>query len=80
MKSRRINILGFMNRVNDLFYYPVVGRVNSQTVIDVFDDFAEQMTVPKYSSNDRYTVVMMDNASIHTSKHFRERLDDWMTG
>ncbi len=66
-----------MNRSNDLFYYPVIGMVNSQTVINVFNDFAEQMAAPKYSSGDRYTVVMVDNASIHTSRLFREELADW---
>lgn len=78
VKSKRVNVLGFMNRGNHLFYYPVTGKVNSQTVIDVFDNFAEHMAAPEYSSGNRYTVVMIDNASIHTSKQFRERLDDWM--
>ena len=66
-----------MNRNNDLFYYPVEGMVDSQTVINVFNDFAEQMADPKYSSGDRYTVVMVDNASIHTSRLFRDELIDW---
>ena len=66
-----------MNRSNDLFYYPVEGMVDSQTVINVFNDFAEQMADPKYSSGDRYTVVMVDNASIHTSRLFRDKLIDW---
>ena len=77
VKSKRINMLGFMNRSNDLFYYPVEGMVDSQTVINVFNDFAEQMADPKYSSGDRYTVVMVDNASIHTSRLFRDKLIDW---
>ena len=51
--------------------------VDSQTVINVFNDFAEQMADPKYSSGDRYTVVMVDNASIHTSRLFRDKLIDW---
>ena len=67
-----------MNRSCELFHYPVVGSVNSDTVISVFDDFAEKMADDKYSSNDRYTVVMVDNASIHTSKKFRERIADWI--
>ncbi len=78
VKSKRINVLGFMNRANDLFYYPIIGKVNSQTVIDVFENFADHMASPRYSSDDRYTVVMIDNASIHTSKQFREKLDDWI--
>ncbi len=78
VKSKRINVLGFMNRSCELFHYPVVGSVNSDTVIAAFDDFAEKMADEKYSSNDRYTVVMVDNASIHTSKKFCARIDDWM--
>ena len=67
-----------MNRSCELFHYPVAGSVNSDTVIAAFDDFAEQMEDEKYSSNDRYTVVMVDNASIHTSKKFRARIADWI--
>ena len=78
VKSKRINVLGFMNRANDLFYYPVIGSVNSETVIEAFEDFATKMGDSKYSSNDRYTVVMVDNASIHTSQKFREKIADWM--
>ena len=78
VKSRRVNVLGFMNRSNDLFYYPVIGSVTGNTVIEVFDDFAEKMQDPKYSSNERYTLVIVDNASMHTCQKFRDRLDDWM--
>ena len=76
--SQRINVLGFMNRDNDLFYYPVNGSVTGDEVIRVFEDFAEKVQDPKYSSGDRYTLVVVDNASIHTCKKFREKLDDWM--
>ena len=78
VKSRRVNILGFMNRSNDLFYYPVIGSVTGDTVIEVFDDFVEKMQDPKYSSNERYTLVIVDNASMHTYQKFQDRLDDWM--
>ena len=79
VKSRRINVLGFMNRDNDLFYYPVVGSVTGDEVVRVFDDFAEKMQDQKYSANDRYTLVVVDNASIHTCKKFKEKLYNWMT-
>ena len=78
VKSRRVNILGFMNRSNDLFYYPVIGSVTGDTVIEVFDDFAEKMQDPKYSSNERYTLVIVDSASMHTCQKFQDQLDDWM--
>ena len=77
VKSSRINVLGFMNRDNDLFYSTVIGSVSTDVVIGIFDDFAEKMQDQKYSSNGRYTVVMIDNASIHTCKKFRDKLMDW---
>ena len=78
VKSKRINVLGFMNRANDLFYYPVTGCVDSDTVIEVFEDFAAKMEAPEYSSNDLYTVVFIDNASIHTSHKFKAKGAGWM--
>ena len=69
-----------MNRDNDLFYSAVIGSVSTDEVIRIFDDFAEKMQDQKYSSNDRYTVVMIDNASIHTCKKFRDKLIDWWIG
>lgn len=77
VKSSRINVLGFMNRDNDLFYSTVIGSVSTDVVIAIFDDFAEKIQDQKYSSNGRYTVVMIDNASIHTCKKFRDKLMDW---
>ena len=43
VKGKRINVLGFMNRANDLFYYPVAGSVDSDTVLESFEDFATKM-------------------------------------
>ncbi|MGO0305073.1 transposase [Endozoicomonas acroporae] len=37
-----------------------------------------KMEESKHSSNDRYTIVMVDNASIHTSHKFKEKIADWM--
>lgn len=66
-----------MNRDNDLFYSAVIGSVSTDVVIGIFDDFAEKIQDQKYSSNGRYTVVIIDNASIHTCKKFRDKLMDW---
>jgi transposase len=38
-------------------------------VIDFFDDFAKQIK--------KTTVVILDNASIHTSKLFKEQIHKW---
>lgn len=75
--SQRKNVLGFMNRDNDLFYYSVKGSVTKNEVIRVFEDFAEQMQNSKYGAGDRYTLVVVDNASIHRCK-LREKLNNWM--
>ena len=40
-KSKRLNILGFMNRNHDLEAYCVEGTVNSQVVIACIDDFCK---------------------------------------
>ena len=76
-KSKRINVLGFMNKANDLFSYSTTERVNSQKVIEVFDDFAEKMKLPKFGFGKRYTLVIVDNAKIHTSAAFKNRLESW---
>ena len=59
-----------MNRANDLFYYPVIGSVNSETVIEAFEDFATKMGDSKYSSNDRYTLMLR---TCHLSKLLERR-------
>lgn len=45
------------------------GYVTSETVIEVFDDYCQTLTGT--------TVVVLDNASCHTSGAFEARLDDW---
>jgi len=44
-------------------------KVDTQVVIDVFDNFAKQIT--------KTTICVLDNASIHTSKTFKEKIDEW---
>ncbi len=69
-KSKRINVLAFMNRNNDLFPFIVDGAVNSAVVIACFDSFVE--TIKKK------TVVFMDNAPIHKSKEFIQNIRRWV--
>ena len=68
-RCKRLNILGFMNRKNNLYYETVDGWVNSDRVIACFDNFAKELK--------KETVVVVDNASIHTSKKFRARQTKW---
>lgn len=68
-RGRRVNMLAFLNRANDLFAQTVVGRVDSQVVIACFDAFALTLVRP--------TIVVLDNAKIHRSLAFKEKALDW---
>lgn len=68
--AKRINVLGFLSKNGTLKSYIADGRVNSDKVIEVFDDFANSLSKP--------TVVVLDNASYHKSKKFKANLFRWM--
>lgn len=68
-KSGRINVLGFMNRNNDLHPYMFEESVHTDVVISCVDLFCDTIV--------KKTVVVMDNASIHRSDEFEDRLPDW---
>jgi transposase len=68
-RSKRLNVLGFMNRQNDLQAYSIEGNVNSDIVIDCIDQFCQTVT--------KWTVIVMDNAGIHKSKGFEAQEEVW---
>ncbi len=70
-KSDRINVLGFMNRRNDLQTYMFDQSIRTDVVIACVDLFCESIV--------KKTVVVMDNASIHRSDEFEDRLLEWET-
>jgi len=68
-KSKRLNVLGFIDRDCHFESYVFEGSVTSEVVIACFDKFAEKIT--------KKTVVLIDNASMHTSKAFLENIEKW---
>ena len=58
-----------MNKRHAWDAYTCEGTVESEVVIGCFDQFCEAMQGP--------TVVVMDNASIHTSETFQEEIPKW---
>lgn len=68
-RSKRLNILGFYTRDNKFEATTLEGWVDSELVIASFDRFCEKIA--------KETVVIVDNASIHTSHAFQARLADW---
>lgn len=61
-KGKFLNVVGFMNRKNNLFFEVLETRFNSEKLIDFVDRFVEQTT--------KKTVVILDNSPIHKSKKF----------
>ncbi len=68
-RSKRLNVLGFLNRENELTAYTFEGSVNSDVVIACIDEFSKTITIP--------TVLVIDNATIHTSDAFIHRIPFW---
>src|SRR5499426_3242709 len=68
-KYGRMNVLGFMNRKNDLHPFIFEQSVHTGVVIACFEEFSKTLK--------KKTVVVMDNASVHTSEEFEECLAKW---
>jgi transposase len=69
-KSRRLNVLGFMNRLNESVPYVFEGAIDSEVVIKCFDDFSNKI--------EKTTVVLVDNSPLHTSINFDEKTKEWL--
>jgi len=58
-----------MNKNLELDYEIIVGKVNSETIINFLDKFSNDLK--------RITVVVLDQASIHTSDSIINKLKEW---
>jgi transposase len=67
--SKRANILGAMNRQNELYYEIHIGKIDSEVVISFLDNLANHIK--------KTTIVLMDQASIHTSDKVLAKLPEW---
>ena len=68
-KSKRLNVLGFVNRDCEFQSFVFEGTVNSSIVTACIDEFSHQIKKP--------TTLIIDNASTHTSNEFNEKLQQW---
>ncbi len=73
-----MNVLGFLNRSNDLFFHTSEQLVTTDTVVNAFDAFVETYA-GKYEETKVPCLVVLDNASIHNSGvfKFKKKLADW---
>ena len=69
IRSRRLNVLGFMNRQNELQAHSLEGMGNSNIEIDCIDQFCQTVT--------KWTVIVRDNADILNRKDFESQQESW---
>lgn len=68
-KSKRLNVLGFVNRDCEFDSFVFEGTVNTSVVVACIDAFSKKIKMP--------TVLVIDNASTHTSNEFKENIKRW---
>ena len=68
-KSKRLNVLGFVNRDCRFNSFVFEDSITSSVVVSCFDWFANQIK--------KQTVVVIDNAPIHTSDEFNSHIEEW---
>lgn len=68
-RSRRLNVLGIMNKSNHLETYISEESINSDVVIACIDSFFPTVNKP--------TVIVVDQSSIHTCDAIRDKIEEW---
>ena len=68
-RSRQLNVLGFLSLAGLLTSFTIAGTIDTEVVVTCFEAFSKQIK--------RLTVVVIDNASAHTSKRFAECAAQW---
>lgn len=68
-KGKRLNVLGFFTRDNDLTPFCVETTMTAEIVVGCFDAFSETIT--------KKTVVIIDKAPIHTSQALLKKIPAW---
>jgi transposase len=67
--SQRVNVVGLMNRNNQLDAYVFQGSITSDVVIACIDEFSKTCQ--------KTTVIVVDQAPTHTSDLFRNQVEEW---
>ena len=68
-RSRRLNVLGIMDKHNDLKTYVSEQSINSDVIIACIDAF--------FPVVDKPTVIVVDQSSIHISDTILDKLEEW---
>jgi len=69
-RGKSQNVLGFMwHRCQKFSSFVFEGAVDSNVVISCFDLIAQSL--------EKETVIVLDNAPIHRSEEFQEKIEEW---
>jgi transposase len=68
-QSKRLNIVGFMSKKNELEAYTFEDSINSDVIISCIDKFCETVT--------KKTYLVLDNSSIHQNNLFWNKENEW---
>lgn len=68
-RSKGINVLAFLSKHNELTPYVFENSITGAVVAACFNNFAGRISKP--------TVVMLDNAPMHTGKIFSDNIEKW---
>jgi len=64
-------VLGFLKKDGQFQSFVFEGGVNASVVVACFDEFARLI------DQDKKTFVIIDNAPMHTSAEFEEKIEQW---
>lgn len=65
----RLNVFGLISRKNECFWTTRQGSIDTRFIVQFLDNMS--------FSIHKNTFIVLDNASVHTSKQFQERLNYW---
>lgn len=68
-KGKALNCFGLLSRSNELIFQTTQKNINADFVLDFLDTFSLKIK--------RLTVVVLDNARIHTARKIKERFQVW---
>lgn len=68
-KTQTMQVFGLLSLSNHLQAYSCKGSVTSLTIMGFLDDFVTKIKRP--------TVVVLDNAPVHHSDEFKDKVEEW---
>lgn len=68
-KGKKLNCFGLLARDMRFHYKVTTNNINATFILNYLDDFSHSLT--------KFTVIVMDNASVHHAKIIQNRLPIW---